>query len=242
MRLHLCILLSLVAWLSWGCPKQPPTKNYQDALAALEAAKREMADKCAKDELASAERMIEQAKKLMDEGKYDLARDTFDAAKKLAEKAAEESKSNREECLKRIAAANQPPPRDTTPAVPNVISSTEVPVPDNRESLEPIYFGFNQYSLSPETKQQLQKHAEWIRRHSDAKVQIEGHCDQRGSVEYNLALGERRAIAVRQYLLKLGIPAERVSVISYGHQRPSDPRMTDEAYTKNRRAEFKVSR
>lgn len=241
MRLHRCLIFAFLALALGGCPKQPPTKNYQDALAALEAAKREMADKCAKDELASAERMIDQAKKLMDEGKYDLARDTFDAAKKLAEKAAEESKSNREECLKRLAAANRPPV-DRTPGVPNVISSTEVPVPDNREALDPIYFGFNQYALSPETKQQLQKHADWIRRNTDAKVQIEGHCDQRGSVEYNLALGERRAIAVRQYLIKLGIPSDRVSVISYGHQRPADPRMTTEAYNKNRRAEFKVSR
>ncbi|MCB9641222.1 MAG: peptidoglycan-associated lipoprotein Pal [Myxococcales bacterium] len=123
-----------------------------------------------------------------------------------------------------------------------MITSNENPTPDDRQSLEAVYFGFNQYALEGKNRDILQRHAEWIKQRPNARVQIEGHCDQRGSVEYNLALGERRALTVKKYLEKLGVPSSQLSTISYGHQRPSDPRMTSEAYSKNRRAEFKVSK
>lgn len=220
-----------------GCPKKPPTQSYKDALDALNKARNAKADKCAKDELKSAERMMARAKQLMDSGKYDEAKSAFDAARKLAEKAKEEARLNKGECDKPKNAA----PARRLPAPPTVVTTGETPVQDNRKTLQTIYFGFNRSKLSDKAQRTLRGHAEWLNKHSSKKIEIAGHCDQRGSVEYNLALGERRALTVKQYLINLGIPSSRISVISYGHQKPADPRNTTEAYAKNRRAEFRVS-
>ena len=101
---------------------------------------------------------------------------------------------------------------------------------------EDIYFEFDQYILSDSAKQVLDKKAKWLKDYSSAKAQVEGHCDERGSAEYNLALGQKRADAVMQYLVSLGITANRLSTISYGKENPIDPGHTEEAWAKNRRA------
>jgi peptidoglycan-associated lipoprotein len=81
----------------------------------------------------------------------------------------------------------------------------------------------------------------WMARHTDRQLLVEGHCDERGTDEYNLAIGERRALAVRRYLVALGVAADRVHTISYGEEKPADPASAESAWAKNRRAEFKVS-
>ena len=86
----------------------------------------------------------------------------------------------------------------------------------------------------------LEKHALWLQGQRDARVTIEGHCDERGTVEYNLALGEQRARAVRDYLTSLGVAAARLKVVSYGKERPLDPGSDDAARARNRRAHFNV--
>jgi peptidoglycan-associated lipoprotein len=121
------------------------------------------------------------------------------------------------------------------------VASREIPITDSRQKLQTVYFSFNAYKLTEDSKRLLQKHAEWLNRNKSTKVEVSGHCDQRGSVEYNLALGERRALAVKKFLVNLGVSANRVAIISYGHQKPADPGQNAAAYAKNRRAEFRVS-
>jgi peptidoglycan-associated lipoprotein len=101
---------------------------------------------------------------------------------------------------------------------------------------EDVQFEFDQYILSDKAKQILDKKAKWMKDFSSTKVQIEGHCDDRGSSEYNLALGQKRADAIMQYLVSLGINGNRLSTISYGKEKPLDPGNTEEAWAKNRRA------
>ncbi|MEW6184571.1 MAG: peptidoglycan-associated lipoprotein Pal [Thermodesulfobacteriota bacterium] len=103
---------------------------------------------------------------------------------------------------------------------------------------EDVYFEFDQYILSDEAKKNLDKKAQWMKQFPGAKALIEGHCDERGSAEYNLALGQKRADAVMQYMVSLGINAERLSTISFGKEKPLDSRSSEEAWTKNRRAHF----
>jgi len=103
-----------------------------------------------------------------------------------------------------------------------------------------IHFDFDKYDLKPEARKILKKKAEWLLKHPEFNVRIEGHCDERGTNEYNLALGERRANAAKQYLIELGVSADRISTISYGEERPLDPRHCEEAWAKNRRDEFKL--
>jgi peptidoglycan-associated lipoprotein len=102
--------------------------------------------------------------------------------------------------------------------------------------LKDIFFDFDKYEVRPEDARILKENADLLRKYPNVKVQIEGHCDERGTVEYNLALGERRANSAKSYLTTLGIPSTRISIISYGKERPLDPAHNEEAWAKNRRA------
>jgi peptidoglycan-associated lipoprotein len=108
--------------------------------------------------------------------------------------------------------------------------------------MEDIQFAYDQADLTEQARATLERNAQWMKSHGAAKVRVEGHCDERGTVEYNLALGERRAQSTRDYLVSLGVAAGRLSTVSYGKERPLDPSSTPEAFAKNRRAHFAVSR
>jgi len=98
-----------------------------------------------------------------------------------------------------------------------------------------VFFAYDQAEISAEAQQILRRQSDWLRRYPNVGVTIEGHCDERGTREYNLALGERRAQAVKNVLVALGIPAARVSTISYGKERPEIPHSDDQSYAQNRR-------
>lgn len=104
--------------------------------------------------------------------------------------------------------------------------------------LRPVFFDFDKYDLRPEATKTLADDAARIKEYAQFKVRVEGHCDERGTVEYNLALGEKRARSSRDYLTSLGVPAARLTIISFGKERPADPGHNESAWAKNRRAEF----
>ncbi|ABQ24418.1 peptidoglycan-associated lipoprotein Pal [Geotalea uraniireducens] len=103
-----------------------------------------------------------------------------------------------------------------------------------------VYFDFDSFVLTQTSRDILSNNAKWLLKTGRAKVQIEGHCDERGSDEYNLALGEKRAKSAMNYLVTLGVPADQLSVISYGKEKPADPGHNEAAWAKNRRAEFVI--
>ncbi|MGD2126390.1 MAG: peptidoglycan-associated lipoprotein Pal [Desulfobacteraceae bacterium] len=105
-----------------------------------------------------------------------------------------------------------------------------------------IYFDFDKSELKPPARAVLEKKAAWLRANSRYNLRIEGHCDERGTNEYNLALGERRSNAAFQYLNALGVAADRMTTISYGEERPADPGHNEAAWAQNRRDEFKLSK
>ena len=98
-----------------------------------------------------------------------------------------------------------------------------------------VFFAYDHADISSEAQQILQRQSQWLKRYPNVSVTIEGHTDERGTREYNLALGERRAQAVKNVLVALGIPASRVSTISYGKERPEVPHSDDQSYAQNRR-------
>lgn len=106
---------------------------------------------------------------------------------------------------------------------------------------ENIYFDFDRYNLKPEAVRVLDAKAAFLKAHPELRIQIEGHCDERGTSEYNLALGERRARSAQQYLVRVGIEQSRISAVSYGEERPFDPGHNEEAWAKNRRDHFVVT-
>lgn len=107
--------------------------------------------------------------------------------------------------------------------------------------LKPIFFDFDKYDIRPGDAEILKENAALLKKFPNIKIQIEGHCDERGTNEYNLALGERRANSTKQYLINLGISKDRISTISYGEERPFDPGHNEEAWAKNRRAHFVIT-
>jgi peptidoglycan-associated lipoprotein len=111
-----------------------------------------------------------------------------------------------------------------------------------QNQLQKIYFNFDSAALSDESRSILSKNADLLIKQSSVKIRIEGNSDERGSDEYNLALGERRAQAARDYLVNLGVQPERISIISYGEEKPAVPGHDEAAWEQNRRAEFVIVR
>ncbi len=107
---------------------------------------------------------------------------------------------------------------------------------------EDIHFAFDRFDLRPDAREILDMHAKWLKAHPEYVVRIEGNCDDRGTVEYNLALGDRRAKTAMTYLVDLGINKARISTISYGKEQPLDPEHNEEAWAKNRRDHFVVTK
>ena len=99
-----------------------------------------------------------------------------------------------------------------------------------------VFFGYDQYSLSTQAQSTLQRQAEFLKQYSNVRIQVSGNCDERGTREYNLALGARRAEAARAYLVSMGVDSSRITTVSYGKERPIDPRSTEEAWSLNRNA------
>jgi peptidoglycan-associated lipoprotein len=144
-----------------------------------------------------------------------------------------------------------------TPPLPPEPVSEPVPVPPmpeedeigtrslddlNRDSpLRPVFFLYDASEVTPEAQAALQANAALLRKYPTWQITIEGHCDERGTAEYNLALGERRAATARDYLISLGISADRLRMVSYGKEFPFEPGSNEGAWAKNRRAHFVIT-
>ena len=132
------------------------------------------------------------------------------------------------------------PPPPTTGAVERAPAPKPEPPPARRPvtSLSRIHFDFDKALIRSDARTVLAANAEHLKENSSVRIRVEGHCDERGTAEYNLALGERRAKAAAQYLADLGISPSRMTTVSYGKEVPLDPRSNEDAWALNRRAEF----
>ena len=108
--------------------------------------------------------------------------------------------------------------------------------------LADVYFGYDLATLSDEARATLEQHALWLQTNRSVNIVVEGHCDERGTVEYNLALGAQRADTVKEYLVSLGVSSRRLRTVSYGKERPADAGHDERAWARNRRAHFSVAR
>ena len=122
-----------------------------------------------------------------------------------------------------------PPPPAPTPPPPRQITA---------EDFQPAFFDYDAYALRDDARKALDQDAKLLRENASLQVTIEGHCDERGTVEYNQALGEKRAQSARDYLTAASIDASRIQIVSYGKERPFDPGHDEAAWAKNRRAHF----
>lgn len=125
-----------------------------------------------------------------------------------------------------------------TPGSLEALRRGEAPVTPKDSPLKEIYFDFDKYDLRPDARATLKANAEWLKKNPGVRVEIEGHCDERGTTEYNLGLGARRANAAKDYLVSLGVPAARVSTTSYGEEAPACREHNEECWQRNRRDRF----
>ena len=146
--------------------------------------------------------------------------------------------------LSACASRPDPTPVPETPA-PQTTPAPQGPTPGSIEDFrvsvgDRVFFGYDRFDLSPEARSVLERQAAWLRQYPNVRLLVAGNCDERGTREYNLALGARRAAAARDYLVSLGIAANRMETVSYGKERPLDPRTNEEAWSVNRNANSQI--
>ena len=163
---------------------------------------------------------------------------TEDEAQVAAKEVAEEEEKKKEEAIKEEEA--KAAEEEKVAAVEAEEAKLEEKADKNQFLYEDIYFEFDKSTLLPMAQDTLKKKAEYLYKYPYITAVIEGHCDERGTNEYNLALGDRRAESAKSFLVDLGILPTRLTTVSYGEERPVDPRHNREAWAKNRRAHFVI--
>ena len=206
-----------------GCPKKAMVKEEPSAQKAVESAAEK--ENAAKLETERKEREAREREAREREAREREAREREAREKELAKlkEEAKKKEQQQKEFEKSLVAKK-------TPGIEGEVFETKM--------LKRIHFDFDKYTVSPDDAEILKQNAAVLKKFPTVKIQIEGHCDERGTIEYNLALGERRAGSAKKYFVSLGIDEKRISTISYGEERPLDPGHNEGAWAKNRRAEF----
>jgi peptidoglycan-associated lipoprotein len=217
-----------MATLLFGCPKKTADLELDLAKKAIDDARAAKASDCAKETFMAAEAALAEAQQLEQEGEADKAKEKANQAKTLAEQALAASPTG----------CDQPKVAEEDAEATNVAADRTLELD---AVLNTVYFDYNDATIREDSKTMLSKVAQALGQ-SSAKLEIEGHCDVRGSTEYNLHLGERRARSVQKYLVTQGVAPDRIDVISYGEEQPVDLGTSEDAHQKNRRAELKKAR
>jgi peptidoglycan-associated lipoprotein len=217
----------LALGLVTGCPKKTADLELDAARKALADARSKKASDCAKETYRAAESALAEADKLAKNGDVKGAKEKATEAKALADQAGAASGPG---CDKKDEKSKEDKSDDENASASLNIGGGDI--------LETIYFDYNDASIREDSKAVLTKVADSLRKAPALSLEIEGHCDVRGSTEYNLHLGERRARSVEKYLTTQGVNPKQLSIISYGEERPVDLGTTEDAHAKNRRAEL----
>jgi len=217
-----------------ACRMKPPEKErmlaekaFRDALSGKD---------CARENYLAAEELINKAREAVNAKQYEKAKELFLAAKKKSDEIAEYVRSHPDECNPREAKKGDKIGARTTEGFIEETLSYDPKDPNMRFPV--IHFDFNEATIRPQDMPLIATMVEWMGNFPEAAIRIEGHADERGSVDYNLSLGERRAQAVRDELLKRGIDGKRLRIVSYGEERPIALGHNEDAWAQNRRAEF----
>ncbi len=233
-RIGLMLTWLLATTFLLGCPK-PPQKALDDAERALLEAQ-EKSD-CAGEKFRAAEKLLAEARALVEKEDYDAAERKARAAEKLAIEAREYAELTWEDCQRRKELERQAQNQNAS-NTGGTVGETDNDPSGEQLVLSTVYFPYDSAEMDPASKQALEDNMRWLRKNAARSVILEGHTDERGTAEYNLALGERRARVVRQYLIQFGIDSERLIILSYGEEKPIAFGQTEGDFGRNRRVEF----
>jgi peptidoglycan-associated lipoprotein len=213
----LILFLFLVLTVAFGCAKKPD-QELSSAEEALRAAQEAGAQELAPEEYEAAEKLIERARELISQGKYDEARELLSQARAKAEEAKNKAEFAKQE--KNLEELRQ--------GIPQVTGL----------GIQDIFFDYDRSNITTDARPVLDNNTSILRNNANVNVVIEGYCDIRGTDEYNLALGQRRAESAKDYLVRLGISPSKIQAVSRGETTQWAEGTTEEAYQQNRRAHF----
>ena len=221
----------ILAILFTGCAK-PPDK---ERILAEKAFKNAMIGKdCDKEDYLAAEELLNQAREAINKKDYKSAKSLFLTAKKKSDAIVKYYRTHPDECSPKKVVKKEEPKQDNTMQEEDVTGTTK----DPEMELPVIHFEFNKYDITQEDIPLVEKVAQWLQNFPDTSLRIEGNADERGSEDYNMSLGEKRAREVRDKLVELGIDKDRLKIISYGEEKPLNPAHNEKAWDENRRVEF----
>ena len=236
---NFCAVAIFVFTMLASCAGNPPKDERE--LAEKAFADAEAGKDCDRENYLAAEELLNQAREEINNKNYDKAKELFKAVKEKSDAIAKYYREHPDECMTekdkngndadegKISEENIKPEEVNTNADPTN--------PDM--DFQVVHFEYNEYAILAEDLPKVDLMAQWMVNFPERVVRIEGHADERGSVDYNLSLGEKRAMEVKNKLIQAGIDAARIKIVSYGEERPIDPASNEEAWFKNRRAEFK---
>jgi len=258
-KLFLVAILVLAVGLAAGCGTRQVTKSETDRLDAI-AAKIAEAERIGAPDCIPY-REIARAKVQLEDARHELRESWWSSVEEgkksmaAAEAAADEALAKARACVeaKKAKAVPPPPPPPPPPApapeppppppppapAPPPPPPPPPPAPAVQEvTLGPVYFDFDKSFIREDAKPALQKVADYMKKNKDVKIRVEGNCDERGTSEYNMALGERRAASAKKYLVGLGVDEKRLTTISFGKEKPICAEHNEECWQKNRRGDF----
>ena len=236
---NFCVVAVFVFTMICSCAENPPKDERE--LAEKAFADAEAGKDCDRENYLAAEELLNQAREEINRKNYDKAKELFKAVKEKSDAIAKYYREHPDECMKdkdgKGNGEDEGGIKEDDASSKAVDPNADPTNPDM--DFQVVHFEYNEYAVLAEDLPKIDLMAQWMVNFPERVVRIEGHADERGSVDYNLSLGEKRAMEVKNKLIQAGIDSARIKIVSYGEERPVDPASNEEAWFKNRRAEFK---
>ena len=227
-QVSILLIAAIAMAFAFGCAKPPKAERELAEKAFRSAA---IGKDCDKENYLAAEELLNKAREEINKKNYDKARELFLKVKEKSDAIVKYYQTHPDECLPKEEVVEK--------EVEEEVDEITNPAEDTDLDFPVIHFELDQYDIREEDMAQVEMMAKWMLNFEEKVVRIEGHADERGSVDYNMSLGEKRASEVKNNLIQLGVDAKRIKIVSYGEEKPVDSASNDEAWYENRRAEFK---
>lgn len=227
-NLVLLIIAGIMLGVFSGCAKPPKAERELAEKAFKDAS---IGKDCDKENYLAAEELLNKAREEVNKKNYAKAKELFAAVKKKSDEIVKYYQSHPDECLPKKKEVKKEKKED--------IEEVEDPAMNPDAEFQSVHFDYNEYSIRSEDMPKVELVSRWMGNFSEKVIRVEGHADERGSIDYNMSLGEKRASEVKDKLIQLGIDSKRIKIVSYGEEKPANPASNESAWYENRRAEFK---
>jgi len=226
-QVSILLVAAIAMTLAFGCAKPPKAERELAEKAFRSAA---VGKDCDRENYLAAEELLNKAREEVNKKNYDKAKELFLKVKEKSDAIVKYYQTHPDECL---------PKKKVVKEEEEEVEEIQNPAEDPDLDFPVIHFELDQYDIREEDMASVELMAKWMLNFEEKVVRIEGHADERGSIDYNMSLGEKRAKEVKNKLIQLGVDAKRIKIVSYGEERPVDPASNEDAWYENRRAEFK---